>query len=343
MGIDLTKPIIDLRSPGEFHRGAVPGAVNIPLFDDGERHDVGSCYKAEGTAPAVSLGLEILARKATVFRDALWEQVKGGDATLYCWRGGMRSGSVALWLRSMGAKLALLPGGYKAYRHWVLAQLTKLAEHPLLVLNGRTGAGKTGLIQDLAREGWPVIDLEGLAHHRGSAFGGLAQTEAVPTQQNFENQLAHCYAKIAESPRIAVEIESVIGPIILTQALRKAIARAPMVHVSRDFDDRVQGLVATYAKGWDEASHAYFHQQLPLLRRFLSRDVETQLGAAIDRRDFVFVASTLLRLRYDPVYDKSLKVQADQVIASFNLTHEEGAAKRFIVEHLTQPLMAPSL
>lgn len=146
----------------------------------------------------------------------------------------------------MGIKVHLLTGGYKRFRQQVLAVLDAFAGHRLLVLNGRTGSGKSDVVCELAAEGLGVVDFEGIARHRGSAFGGIAQRSAPPSQQDFEHELAEAYLRVRHHPVLLVEVEDVLGPVSLSSALRTAIGAAPMVYLSRDFQERVERVVATY-------------------------------------------------------------------------------------------------
>lgn len=314
-------PIVDLRSPKEYARGRIPEAVNIPLLDDAERHRVGLTYKTVGKTEATQIGLELFACKSSNFLSQLDQAVGPDNAlVLYCWRGGMRSNLVASWLAAMGYHVHLLEGGYKMFRREILSNLDRLAQHELLVLNGRTGSGKTDIIQELLTEGSPVIDLEGLASHRGSAFGGFAQAKMSPTQQDFENSLVDRYLEIDSHPVILIEIENYIGPIAVPKGLRENICRSKMIFVSRDFDDRVRKLADTYVKNWDETQDAMFIEKMELLSKFISQKDRRIILDAVERRDFAVVVEALLKLRYDRSYDKGLKKHESQRIANLDLT-----------------------
>ena len=262
--------LVDLRSPGEFALGAMPGAVNVPLFADNERHEVGLAYKQSGPEEATSLGLEIFARKAADFLDLVEHLAKRRPVAVHCWRGGMRSQSVAMFLRSVGHRVELLEGGYKVYRRYVGQVLDQFALHPIVVLNGRTGAGKTDFLRDVASS-VPTVDFEWIAKHRGSAFGDLAQEAPSPSQQNFENLLAEAYLAVADHPRLLVEIENFIGPCCLPFRLRRSIQAAPMVLLERNFDDRVARTAAEYTKGWSDEARDKSLTKLVLLEKSMSK------------------------------------------------------------------------
>ena len=322
--------VVDVRSEKEFARGAIPGAINVPLLLDQQRHEVGLTYKTIGRQDAVDRGLELFAQRADVMRDKLFEVAGGKPLVIHCWRGGMRSGFVAAWLRAMGQETWVIKGGYKVFRRDTLALLAKLEEHPLLVLNGRTGSGKTSLLEALPR-GFPLIDFELLARHRGSAFGDFAQPEPVPTPQNFENRLAGAYFRVRHHPELLVEIENFLGPLRLSMPLRNNVQRSPMVFVSRDFDDRVARIAAVYADNWSEdASDRFAARVEEFLKKSLPTALRGELVQAVRARRFDEAITSLLKERYDRLYDKSLHRHRDQVLAEFNLTHEWEAALRFV-------------
>ena len=174
----LSGPLIDIRSPKEFTQGHWPGAINLPLFSDEQRAEVGKTYKKQGRKKAVLLGLKIAGSRIPLITKTLRgvekkdfgsEAVQNQQIRLYCWRGGMRSASIGWVAQLFGLRAVILHGGYKQYRKWVLKQFE--TEWPLLLIGGRTGTGKTDLLIEMSNKGIPVIDLEGLANHRGSSFG----------------------------------------------------------------------------------------------------------------------------------------------------------------------------
>lgn len=327
-------PLIDLRSPKEFALGHIPGAVNLPLLDNEERHQVGKLYKEAGKAEAVSLGLELFAAKAERFLEEVEKLAPTKTLSLHCWRGGMRSRLVAYWLSLAGFEVVLLEGGYKKFRKDVLEGLDKFAAHPKIVLNGRTGSGKTLFLIDFVQKSC-AIDLEGIARHRGSTFGGLAQVEDSPTQQNFENQIYDAYLNCESSPKLLVEIENFIGPVSVPQRIRESLQKSPMIFLSRDFEDRVRLLNEIYCENWNAEAETQFVSNLTLLRKYLSHEEELKIIQAIQRKDFSYAISQLLRLRYDPVYDKGLKRHELQAIAHFNLSSDAETAKVFVENALT--------
>ena len=329
--------LVDARTDAEYRTGQVPGALSLPLLDAVERHEVGLRYQQQGRSDAVALGLEIFAAKVAEFNsDAL--RLLGPPTAdrlvgVHCWRGGMRSRFTAFWLRLLGYNVTVIAGGYRAYRQLMLHALDDFASRSLLVLDGRTGAGKSELIRRcLGRV--PTVDFEGIARHRGSAFGDFAQKEPVPTQQNFENQLAEAFLALGEAPRILVEIENLIGPLALPRPLREKIVASPVVLVERDFEERVERLATEYAAGWGETEDALFAQRCEMLRRHVKGPQRERIIQATQQRDFHTATRLLLELRYDTVYDKGLARRESRIIARFNLTRELDQALRFILDYL---------
>lgn len=181
-------PLLDVRAPVEFNKGKFLNATNLPILDDEERRLVGTRYKEAGNEAAVQLAESLIKNEGKQRRVALWQEYlkENPDAKLYCFRGGQRSGIAQEWLKESGTDITRLKGGYKAFRNFLMNQSEQIsATTPILILGGRTGSGKTILLKKLQN----AIDLEGIANHRGSSFGGFA--DAQPSQIDFENNLAY--------------------------------------------------------------------------------------------------------------------------------------------------------
>jgi len=179
--------VLDVRTPKEFEQGHIPGAINLPLFTNEERVIVGTIYKQQGRQPAILKGLELVGPKMKDIIETVSKIENRGCFLLHCWRGGMRSSSVAWLLSIYGIKVYTLKGGYKFYRRNVLE--TFEAKKNIVVLGGKTGSAKTYILKKLEEKGEQVIDLEALAKHKGSSFGSLGETQP-PSQEQFENLLA---------------------------------------------------------------------------------------------------------------------------------------------------------
>lgn len=237
-------PVIDVRSPGEFAQGHIPGAINIPIFDDDERARVGTRYKKSGHDPAVLLGLEFVGPKLASFVKLAKKYAVKNELLVHCWRGGKRSASMAWLFETGGLQPVLLDGGYKAYRHYIRTAFETPAR--ILILGGMTGSGKTELLHYLHDMGEQIIDLEGLAHHKGSAFGALGQ-EPQPSNEQFENNIAQIWFGLKLDQRIWIEDESrSIGKVSIVETLYKQMRVAPVMKIFIPVSDRVKRLLVEY-------------------------------------------------------------------------------------------------
>lgn len=241
------RPLLDVRAPVEFAEGAFPGAVNLPLIDDLERHEIGTAYAESGQAAAVELGEQLVSGPDRAARIARWETYLKDhpDAVLYCFRGGMRSRISQHWLFDQaGLRCPRVQGGYKAMRRYLLEQLDTLSGRcKPVVIGGRTGVGKTRLLQRCAAQ----IDLEGFAHHRGSAFGH--HPEPQPSQIDFENAVAVALLRQVhpENRHFVIEDESRnIGSRHVPPALFERLQQSPLVLLEADIDQRIATTVQEY-------------------------------------------------------------------------------------------------
>ena len=337
------RPLIDTRAPIEFERGSFPGAVNIPLITDVEREQVGVRYKEQGEHAAVALGHELVSGHVKEDRIAAWiEQVKRNEnAALFCFRGGLRSHTVQAWLASEGYHLPVVDGGYKALRTYLLNSLEEcLSDTSLVVIGGRTGVAKTALLNqasDMLR--LPVIDLEGLAHHRGSAFGKRAEPQ--PTQVNFENRIAIELLKLrnGEHQQVIMEDESrLIGRCALPLTLQEKLRAAPLVVLDASLGDRVHHswenyILSNYREqvalcDSHEAAFSAFATSLRLSLANIQKrlggaryqELSEVLGKALlahsqgDPEQHKQWITVLLRDYYDPMYDYQLKSKQRHVV-----------------------------
>lgn len=238
--------IVDVRSPSEFRQGHIPGAISLPLFTDAERAEVGTLYKQVGKEEAVQKGLELIGpRMCTLVKEAYELTGNSRKIRVYCWRGGMRSASMA-WLFNMaGIEVELLTGGYKAWRNYTL----QLLEKPLhyLVLGGYTGSGKTEILYSLKESGSQIIDLEGLANHKGSSFGAIGM-DPQPTQEHFENLLAmEIFQKDLHKP-VWIEDESrMIGKIVLPESFWTKKNTSAVIFLEVEKAERIERLLKDYS------------------------------------------------------------------------------------------------
>lgn len=237
-------PVLDVRSPSEFSQGHVPGAISFPLFSDNERARIGTLYKHMGKHKAVLEGLHIVGPKLAHFVEEATAIAPNRNVMVYCWRGGMRSASMAWLLRTAGFNVDVMKGGYKAYRQMV--QQSFCDAIPFIILSGPTGSGKTEILCELRNLGEQVLDLELLARHRGSAFGSLGMDEQ-PSIEQFENIVHQTLKSMDFNRRIWVEDESrKIGKVVLHAGLWENLSRAPLVLLNAPIEDRVRRLVEEY-------------------------------------------------------------------------------------------------
>ena len=274
--LELAKqyPVLDVRSPGEYVHAHIPDAFNLPLFSDEERKTVGTAYKQQSREVAVKIGLDyfgvkmksmveeverIIGNWQSAIRNKQAQIVKKNEGPLpvancvlvHCWRGGMRSAGVAWLLELYGFKVYTLVGGYKVYRKWVLAQFEK--DYPFQIIGGYTGSGKTLLVHQLQKEGNAIIDLEGLAHHKGSAFGALGE-QPQPKQEMFENLLACKLSYPAAGIRqpvtsIWLEDESQrIGNLQIPMPLWYTMRKSPVCFLDIPFEERLKYITEEYGR-----------------------------------------------------------------------------------------------
>lgn len=297
--------VIDVRSPAEFADDHLPGAINLPVLDDQERRIIGTLYKQQGAFEARRLGAAMVAANLSRhLRGPLAHRPANWSPLVYCWRGGMRSGSAVHWLRLIGWDAQQLPGGYKRWRSHVIAQIDALTPRlDLRMVCGATGSGKTRLLQALAARGAQVIDLEALACHKGSLLGALPG-RPQPSQRGFESALFSVLEGLRSDQPVFVEAESRrIGRIALPSVLLEAMREAPCIEVQATDAARLQYLLQDYA---------YLGDDLPALQQRLlaMRDAHSQATLAqwlawAQARDFAPLFAALMREHYDPQYARS--------------------------------------
>jgi tRNA 2-selenouridine synthase len=237
---------IDVRSESEYQKAHIPGAINIPLLSNEHRVLIGTCYKQHGREAAVELGLELIGPKMLeLFRKYKQAEVEGKKLLFYCWRGGLRSQISTTIYSWAGQKPTLLVGGYKSFRSFIHSQFEKPLN--LKVIGGSTGSGKTEILHLLQKKGEQIIDLEGLALHKGSAFGGLG-FPPQPSTESFENSIGLIIFGFDLSKKIFVENESrLTGHCFLPLGFWNQMQSAPIIEVEVDKETRIKRLVKEYA------------------------------------------------------------------------------------------------
>jgi tRNA 2-selenouridine synthase len=310
--LSLTHPVFDVRSEAEFSHAHIPGAHNLPLFNNEERAVVGTIYKQKSRELAIKKGLEYFGPKMkdmVVFVEETIAKLRPDNKTVlvHCWRGGMRSAGVAWLLDLYGFKVYTLVGGYKSFRNWVLSGFDQKIK--FRILGGYTGSGKTIVLSALKDKGAPVIDLEGLAGHKGSAFGNIGLPKQ-PSQEMFENKLAVAIHKIIKDyseKEIWLEDESQrIGTVNIPQVLWNHIRTCPVYFLDIPFEERLNYLVETYGKlDAVELGEAIKRIQ----KRLGGLETKTALQH-LDERNLKDCFSILLKY-YDKQYGKGLQNRPD--------------------------------
>jgi tRNA 2-selenouridine synthase len=321
-------PLVDVRAPAEFARGAFPGAVNLPLLDDEQRAAVGKCYRRDGQPAAIALGERLVSGSIRERRLAAWCDAIAGqpDSRFYCWRGGLRSQTVQRWLSESGVSVTLIDGGFKALRATCLAIIEEFAEASrLLVLGGRTGSGKTELLNSLPRS----LDLEGFANHRGSAFG--ANPTPQPTPIDFENALAVGLLRHEPASSLLVEDEGrTIGRLAVPERLHAAMQQAPLIIMEVEIADRSAHIWREYVDaplvaGDDPAvlAGSYLASSDRIKRRLgglRHAEVRRLMAAAFatnnDQHAHQRWIEALLNGYYDPMYDYQLARKRARILFS---------------------------
>lgn len=314
--------IIDVRSPQEFAQDHLLGAVNLPVLDDHEREKVGTLYKQVSPFTARKAGAALVTQNASRHLATHFAaKDKNYHPLIYCWRGGQRSNSLALILSQVGWRVTVLQGGYKTYRSYVRTELEHLpAQFNYRVLGGLTGTGKTQILHQLAAARAQVLDLEGLANHRGSLLG--EQCEPQPSQKYFETLLLGQFQQFDPQQPVWVEAESSkVGQLYLPRSLWQRMTQAPCVEIQLPLAQRVQHLIQEYP---------YFIDHPPVLIEKLTR-LKSRYGQAklqqwitlIQSQQWKSLVEDLLSAHYDPTYRHALGQgysRVEQVLALKDLT-----------------------
>ena len=333
--------LLDVRAPSEVHRSAIPGALSLPILDDEERHAVGKCYHAKGNATAVALGVELTAphREARV---ASWREAVAASerpTTFACWRGGQRSGIAMEWLGD--PDVSRVQGGTKALRQYLMASLeSQFAQTETLVISGLTGCGKTDFLHRLRQIVRPdvlTLDLEGLANHRGSAFGGFPAGQ--PAQQTFENELAATIHLAAPRMTLIEDEARFVGHVEVPEIIFNRVQESPVMILETPQSERVARIIREYVfDPTERSSRAVVRQNLEKnLNKLAKRLGGTHLKECLkalaladnEERWLSVDAHTpwvdgLLRHYYDKLYNRAVTRLARPI--AFQGSAEEGLA-----------------
>ncbi len=314
-------PVLDARAPKEYETGHIPVAQSFPIFSDQERARVGTAYKQQGHDPAVLIGLDLFGPKMSGFVKAATKLAPKKEVLVHCWRGGMRSGAMAWLLNFSGFKTYLLQGGYKAYRQYLHEQINK--PRKLIILSGFTGSGKTDILPYLAQQQQQIVDLEGLANHKGSAFGNIGM-EAQPTTEHFENLLGTELLKQDETRPIWLEDESItIGKATLPKPFYDHIQQAPTIVLQVPQHLRVTKL----AKEYCHTDKAILEAAILKIQKRLGGLATKEALDAIATGDMEKMVSIALTY-YDKAYTYDLAKKESMLKLELTSTNpEENAAK----------------
>jgi len=298
-------PVLDVRSEGEYAAGHIPHAMNIPLLNNHERIAVGTDYKQKGQLEAIKTGFRLVGpRLEEIINQTL--AITDREAIVHCWRGGMRSSNFCQFVGMAGIKTHQLRGGYKAYRHAALESFKN--PFRFLVIGGFTGSGKTEILRALATAGEQIIDLEFLARHKGSSFGGLMQPPQ-PTTEQFENDLFEAIQKLDVKRPIWIEDESIaVGKVFLPQSFWTALRTSPVIELKVEKEIRVRRLVNEYG----DADKAAF---LEAMQRITKRLGGQHFNAAREKLLEGDMAATIdiLLTYYDKAYVNGLVKKKDRI------------------------------
>ena len=297
-------PVVDVRSQSEFEEGHIPDATNIPILNNEERKQVGIDYKQKGQLEAIRTGFRMVGpRLGQMIEEA---QQLGPEFIVHCWRGGMRSANFCQFVEMANQKTHQLSGGYKAYRHAALESFDQPLD--LTILGGCTGSGKSEVLRALAEQGEQIIDLEKLARHKGSVFGGLMMP-AQPTTEQFQNDLFEVLLRLDRTKRVWIEDESLgIGKIFLPESLWRQMNRSPIIEIVVEKEKRIERLVKEYG-------HADTDAFLEAMIRITRKLGGQHFNAAKEKLLQGDMASTIdiLLTYYDKVYQNGLDSKAGRI------------------------------
>lgn len=307
-------PVVDVRTPKEFAEFRIPGTINVPIFSDDERVRVGTTYKQVGQDAAKELGLRLVSTKLPI----LFEQIKelheksGKSVVIHCWRGGMRSRTVASLMNALGIPCCQLDGGIRSFRRLIVEELRDFAETlpSFIVLEGLTGTRKTDILESLEKDGYPTLDLEGMAGHRGSTFGAIGLTQN--SQKQFESHLWQRLRVLKNEPYLIIEAESRrVGNVILPDFILKRKQEGTRIHVTYPFRKRVKSLYRDYEPKQHESE---IKDAVSRIEKRIDARVREDLKQALEESDYFQVISMLLEYYYDPMYRHSANQYETPVI-----------------------------
>ncbi|MDQ0116136.1 tRNA 2-selenouridine(34) synthase MnmH [Paenibacillus harenae] len=324
--------LIDVRSPSEYNEATIPGSLNIPLFDDQERAEVGTIYKQVNVQAAKERGLEIFSAKLPSFIKTFANIAE--NKTVFCWRGGMRSKTTATVLSLMGIRVYRISGGYRAYRQYVVDQLREIQFEPQsFVLHGNTGSGKTTILRDMKQNGHPVLDLEGLAGHRGSIFGSVGLK--ARNQKMFDSLLLDDLKANAQSSHVLFEAESRrIGNVTVPDLMTDLRARGQHIRLELPIEARVQQIIDDY-KPWENIDECI--RSFQIIKSRIHTPVAAEIQSSLMSEKYHSAVELLLTYYYDPKYSFSSNEHDEQISFVVKAANTDDA--RIQIEQIVNDVM----
>jgi tRNA 2-selenouridine synthase len=318
--------IIDVRSPAEFAEDHIPGAVNLPVLSDAERAEVGTIYKQVSTFKARRVGAALVSRNVARHLDSYFaDKAPASQFLIYCWRGGMRSGSMATIVSEVGWRTSVLKGGYKTWRRKVVHELRDdLPPFRVILLDGQTGSAKSEIINCAADLGVQTLDLEALASHRGSVFGAL-RDKPQPGQKHFESLIWDQLSRLDHTKPILIEAESNhIGRCEIPSRLWRSMQIASHIVIDASVPQRAQFLVRAYHDIIGDAPAVL--SAIDRLASFHSKAKLEEWRNMAQTEDFIDLAQELMRNHYDPLYSRCRERRIDKPLATIALDRLDSAS-----------------
>ncbi len=334
--------IIDVRSPAEFAEDHIPGAINLAVLSDAERAEVGTIYKQVSTFKARRIGAALIARNtARHLEEYFADKAPASQFLIYCWRGGMRSGSMATIISEVGWRTSVLKGGYKTWRRKVVDELRD-TQSPIniVLLDGQTGSAKSEIIVSAAKLGLQTLDLEALARHRGSVFGALAGI-AQPGQKHFESLLWDQLSRLDHSKPILVEAESNhIGKCEIPSRLWRSMQTANHIVIEADVASRAKFLVRAYHDMIEDAPSIL--SAINRLTQYHSQETIEAWRNMVEAEEFEQLAGELMREHYDPLYSRSSERRMSKSLAKIPLGRIDDASIAEAAKEINSIISSPS-
>ncbi len=304
---------VDVRTPAEFAESTIPGAINVPIFSNEERAQVGTVYKQQGNRVARRLGVDLVSPRIPQIIAAV-EAAQGERRTpviVFCWRGGMRSQAICCFLNLAGIPARQLIGGHKAFRSHVLSYFENTEWPPVYVLRGLTGVGKTRVLHELATQNYPVVDLEGLANHRGSAFGNLG-LEPQPSQKKFDALLWDCLDRLGDAPYLLTEGESLhIGRVVVPKRFHQVMQVQQSLWLTASLATRVTVILEEYPA--IDTLRTQFERPLQALKERFGKKVVEEFCQLLHAGQWEELTRVLMIRYYDPLYLHTLPEQRVEI------------------------------